>query len=345
MLLAGLLLAACGRAAPVDPGVLAPASALAAPTALPRLQLPADDAPHKALTEWWYYTGHLTASDGHTYGFEFVIFEANRRGGPTAYAAHFAVTDNTRGQFRFDQRSSNGSVANPAAGFDLNLDGWIMRGSAGNDRLTAAMAEYGLDLSLDSQKPAVLHDGNGLISFGPAGDSYYYSRTRLAVSGTIVDHGQPAKVSGLAWMDHQWGDFISSGGGWDWFSLQLNDRSELMLFFLRDPQGQPILPYGTLVAPDGQARILAPSDFAQSPTGSWTSPSTNITYPSGWNVTAAGLRLALTPTVKDQELNTTTTTGTVYWEGDVSISGAGANGPVQGDGYVELVGYRPNQAR
>ena len=50
------------------------------PTPLPSIQFPRDEAPHDALSEWWYYTGHLDAADGSRYGFELVIFQAVRKG-------------------------------------------------------------------------------------------------------------------------------------------------------------------------------------------------------------------------------------------------------------------------
>ena len=301
---------------------------------LPPVSLPRDDAPHNDLTEWWYYTGHLTASGGQTYGFELVIFQGNRQADPTAYAAHFAITDNGRNQFRWSERTASGSQVHASPGFDLNMNGWLMGGSNGHDRLTADMPDYGIALDLSALKPAALHNGNGIISFGPAGDSYYYSRTRLAVAGTLTDHGRPLSVTGLAWMDHQWGNFITGAGGWDWFSIQLDDDTELMLFFLRDAAGQPAVPYGTLVDTTGHETALRPGSFGQQARGSWTSPSTGIAYPSGWTITAAGQTLILTPTVKAQELNPTQSTGFPYWEGDVTVTGAKT-----GQGYVELVGY------
>src|SRR5437867_11655140 len=87
------------------------------------------------------------------------------------------------------------------------------------------MKNYALHIDLKGLKPATLHNGNGLITYGLGGFSYYYSRTRMSLSGTLVDHNQSLQVSGEAWMDHQWGNFLTlSGSGWDWFSIQL--RSE-----------------------------------------------------------------------------------------------------------------------
>ncbi len=341
LLALSVTLAACAHGGAIDPAVLSPpaASAATAPTEPAPVVLPRDDEPHADLTEWWYYTGHLQGPAGQTYGFEFVIFQAVRSDDPPAYAAHFAVTDVGRDGFRFSERGETGAQVKAGPGLDLALSGWTLQGADGRFHVRADMDSYAVDLTLDSLKPAVLHDGKGLISFGPAGNSYYYSRTRLGVTGTFVDHAESLPVTGQAWMDHQWGNFVSGGGGWDWFSIQLDDKSEVMLFFLRDDTGKLTYPYGTYVDPNGSAMTLAPSAFDERPTGSWISPTTGTTYPSGWQVSAGDLRLSLTPTVKDQELATTKTTGVTYWEGDVTIAGTHAGRPVHGQGYVELVGY------
>ncbi len=67
--------------------------------------LPRDDGPHDRLTEWWYYTGHLDgrAADGssHEFGFEYVIFRAERGSFPTTWASHLAITDETGDRFLY----------------------------------------------------------------------------------------------------------------------------------------------------------------------------------------------------------------------------------------------------
>src|SRR5690606_32150881 len=101
----------------------------------------------------------------------------------------------------YDQRSQIGSQLGTTDGIDLSVGDWTMRGSNGRDRLRAAMPGYAFDLQLTAQKPPALHNKIGYISFGPAGDSYYYSRTRMAVHGTLSVGDATHTVSGTAWMD------------------------------------------------------------------------------------------------------------------------------------------------
>src|SRR6266568_2320238 len=182
--------------------------------------------------------------------------------------------------------------------------------STGADVIDAAMdaepgaeVPFALRLSLTDEKQAALHHG-GYIEYGPAGGSYYYSRTRIAASGSLSSAGgDPTAVSGVAWMDHQWGNFVvASGGGWDWFSLQLDDRTELMLYVLRGVDGQTTGVYGTQVLSDGGLVDLAPGTVSAEVRGTWTSPHTGASYPSGWRLRLpSGERLELTPQLVDQE--------------------------------------------
>jgi predicted secreted hydrolase len=350
-LLAGILIA-CGSASdatddvaeapPAPTATRAAAAFVAPPPDVVPIRFPEDEAPHDMLTEWWYYTGHLAAADGARYGFQFVIFQSLRGDFPPVYAAHLAITDNARGRFHYAERSGHDAVQPAEHGFALDLDGWRMSGVLGHDRVAAAMDGYALDLELTATKPAALHHETGYIDFQPAGGSYYYSRTRMAASGTLTVDGRPLAVTGQAWMDHQWGNFIVAGaGGWDWFALQLDDGWDLMIFHIRTAEGQVALSFGTLVAPDGRTRHLGPDDFAFAATGEWTSPVTDTTYPSGWAVDlpAEDWSLTLEPSLADQELRTAASTGVIYWEGEVVVSGTVAGRPVTGLGYVELTGY------
>jgi predicted secreted hydrolase len=201
---------------------------------------------------------------------------------------------------------------------------------------------FGLQLDLAPLAPPALHGRNGWVDFGGAGGSYYYSRTRMTAAGTLVVDGERLAVTGTAWFDHQWGDFIAvGGGGWDWFAINLDDGSDLTLSLVRSADGTYPLVYGTLVLPDGTARPVTRDEISVDALGSWTSATTGAKYPSGWRVRVAGaaLDVTVTPTVRDQELDTRATTGVVYWEGSQRVTGTRSGRPVSGKGYVELTGY------
>jgi hypothetical protein len=326
------------------------------------VELPRDDGPHDRLTEWWYYTGHLVAADGRRFGFEDVIFRAERGSFPVSWVSHLALTDEGGDRFLYDRRLEIGPQVDrsPAdGGFDLVVNGdplrsilgsgWSMTGSGGTDRLMAQGTAthdgtaFGLDLSIDgSAGPVVLHDTNGWIDFGPAGGSYYYSRSKMTADGTLTLDGETIPISGSAWFDHQWGDFISVGaGGWDWFAVNLADGTDLALSLVRAADGSYPLVYGTLVRPDGTTAHLPREAFTVEALGTWTSERTGATWPSGWRVTIPdeALTIDLAPTVKDQELDTRATTGVIYWEGSQVVSATRAGLPVGGEAYVELTGY------
>jgi predicted secreted hydrolase len=376
------VVAACSGS-PILANPVAPLPSRPAATARPAMpidpqpiELPRDDAPHHRLTEWWYYTGHLRSDDGRRYGFEYVIFRAERGTFPTSWVSHLAITDEANDRFLYSQRlevgpgvdrggAGSGEGATPS-GFAFAISGfdptqtaappgppWTMSGVDGRDTLTAVLSPdeaaaagapggLGLDLSLTATKPAVLHDGDGWIDFGPAGGSYYYSRTDMRATGSLTVDGTAVDVTGAAWFDHQWGDFISvGGGGWDWFAINLEDGTDVTLSLVRDTDGSYPLIYGTLVGSDGLASHLDEDDFSVEVTARWTSPVTGADYPAGWTIRVPGdyLAIRLAPTVAAQELDTRATTGVVYWEGSQHVDAVRNGAPLAGEAYVELTGY------
>jgi predicted secreted hydrolase len=375
--LTALVVSACSGPVFANPPVERPV-VTPAPVASPRpsdpqpVVLPRDDAPHDRLTEWWYYTGHLRGGDGHRFGFEYVVFRAERGGFPVTWASHLALTDETGGRFHYAQRTEIGPQvdrspvgADGPEGFAFAVSGmdltgtaapgstpWMMEGVLGEDRLTAAAAgaevsgdpvsAFGLDLRLTPRKEPVLHDRDGWIDFGPAGGSYYYSRTDMAATGTVQLGDERLDVEGDAWFDHQWGDFISvGGGGWDWFAINLEDGTDVTISLVRAADGSYPLIYGTLVEPGGSTRHLGREDLAVTVNGTWTSPATGAGYPADWTISLPreALEIRLVPTVAQQELDTRSTTGVVYWEGSQVVTAARDGVPLGGQAYVELTGY------
>ncbi len=331
------------------------------------VSFPLDDAAHDRLTEWWYVTGHLATLDGsREFGYEAVIFRAERGAFPVTWASHIALTEKPRGgragSFQYVQRSEIGPQVDfrsqffvpPAAAFGItgadplnpatfNNTPWVM--SVGLDGGMQISAEW-LGLTLAAPATPVLHDEDGWVDFVDAGGSYYYSRTRMPTQGEITIDGVVLSVVGSSWFDHQWGDFIAiGGGGWDWFALNMTDSAgrpiDLMLSFVRAADGSYPLIYGTWVAADGSVERISADDIRLTAMGSWLSPATGANWPSGWRleIPSKGLNVAISPEVLDQELDTRATTGVIYWEGANRVSGTLNGQKVSGAAYVELTGY------
>jgi predicted secreted hydrolase len=226
---------------------------------------------------------------------------------------------------------------------DVAVDEWTLRGD-GAFRMHADSGRIGLDLVQVSEKRPAVHGTDGISVKGGCGTcaSHYYSMTRLRTRGTLRYDRRVMRVDGVSWMDHEFGsdELQADQAGWDWFSVQLDDRRELMIYRLRGKDGS-LTPEssGSLVDRNGGVRYLARDEVVVAATGTWTSPHTGGVYPSGWRVRVPSARvdLSLTPTVRDQEL-ANTAGGVSYWEGAVDVSDA-AGGKRLGAGYVELTGY------
>jgi len=328
------------------------------------LTYPKDHGAHlEYRTEWWYLTGNLDGPAGERFGFQFTIFRSGLD--PSAaeagdsplrvhhvYAGHLALTDVAAGRTRFAERlrRSGAGLARAAEDeLDLALDDWTLRRDA-NDHLHLAASDpaqgFGFAFELAPEKPLVLHGDAGVSTKGPepGNASAYASWTRIDTTGTLTVDGRELIVRGAAWYDHEFGSSVLPDGvrGWDWFSLQLDDGRELVLFALRREDGTPTeQSAGTLVERDGSARTLARDDFRIEVQGRWKSPRSGGAYPARWTIEVPGeaLRLELAPLVSDCELSSAAT-GVVYWEGPVAITGS-----TSGRGYAELTGYSNSMSK
>jgi predicted secreted hydrolase len=301
----------------------APASSVALPT---------DDRVHSTPAEWWYWTGHLQTATGRWFGFEEVFFRVTAFG-QLAKMFHVAVTDIEANQFHYSTNVALGDLPTTPNGFDFTWDASAATGGNGVDHLHGEVDDHVFDLQLSSTKPPVLQHDLGYTAYPWGGYTYYYSRERMAATGTLTIGGAAMPVTGTAWFDHQWGDMSSILSlGWDWFSLQLDDNREIMLFIVRN-SGQNALIGGSFTNADGITSQITASDFSITPIGQWTSTRTGCTYPSGWNAVVNGLSFTIIPVIPDQELSTATP---IYWEGVCEVTGA-----ARGRAYVELTGYCP----
>ena len=325
-----------------------------------RFSFPADYGPHDDFqTEWWYYTGNLSAQDGRQFGFELTFFRRALLGPAErlartslwatdqVYLAHFTLSDIASGQFHAFERFERGAAGLAGARGDPQYSVWLQDWAvqqAGDKtyRLAAQQEGVKIDLTLVDQKGPILEGDQGYSQKGPdpGQASYYLSQTRLVSTGTIQLDGRAFPVNGTSWMDHEFSTSTLSAEqvGWDWFSTQLDDGTEVMAYVIRRKDGSPdAFSKGTVIYANGSSRPLSQADFQTQVTATWKSPHSGGVYPAAWTLTipSEGLTLHLQPRMADQELNLSF----IYWEGAVKIEGERQGAKITGSGYVELTGY------
>jgi len=298
-------------------------------------------------TEWWYYTGNVEDEKGSRFGFELVFFRQGQprtaNPNPSAwriddlYLAHAAVTQANGSHFSYSERLNRAGPGIAGASFEQRRiwnGNWSVVWTGDEQALTSVTPEFEFSLRLRPAKAPIINGVDGLSqkAEGLGKASYYVSFPRLTVAGSIAIAGKKYVVKGTAWMDHEWFTHQLEPGqtGWDWFSIQLDNRTELMLFQLRRKDGS-IDPYssGTYIDETGKAHHLTVKDFRLTPLEKWTR------YPVHWRIEVPSLKIQLDcrAVMDNQELKASKG-GTTYWEGAVNYTGSH-----RGVGYLEMTGY------
>lgn len=318
-------------------------------------------------TEWWYYTGNVATAEGRRFGYQLTIFRRalevvnparlSEWGTNQLYFAHFTISDIQSGTFYDSARYSRGAAglagatADPAASPSVRvwIEDWSMTAlspDAALMRLKAVDKGVALDVTVHQVKPPTLQGDRGLSakSLDAGNASYYYSLSRLMTEGTITINGTTYPITGNSWKDHEYSTSVLSkdATGWDWFSLQLDDNRELMLYRIRRRDGsfEPTSD-GTLINADGSYEHLTLAQYTIEEGARWTSPRTGAVYPAKWRVVVTPksgdpLTLTITPLMPNQEVGSG---AGIYWEGANQISGTQGGKAINGFGYVELTGY------
>ena len=325
-----------------------------------KLSFPADHYSHPEFkTEWWYYTGHLASDNGKRYGYQVTFFRFGLRDKQNdskekplfseLYMAHFALSDIGAKKFIFRERINRGYGERAGAATERYLvwnEDWKVEGDGNDHAIRVKDRGTELRLTLKSLKAPALHGQNGLSQKGEGEGraSFYYSLTRMQTEGELTINGKKEKVRGLTWMDHEFGSnqLREDQVGWDWFSIQLDNQTELMLYLMRRKDSS-VDPYssGTFVDAKGKTTHLALKDYNVGVLDRWKSPTSGAKYPMKWKITipSAEIDLEVTPAFLEQELITNRSTRVTYWEGAVQIRGKARGQVVTGNGYVEMTGY------
>ena len=321
-------------------------------TPYPDLSFPRDHGAHPAFrTEWWYATGNLQTASGKPLGFQVTFFRSRTGIGESSKSkfsptqilfAHAAIADPALGKLRHDERIGRAGFGYAAKSDEMSvkLDHWTM--NKVGDTITAKIPakDFTLDLNMAVTGKPLLQGDAGYSRKGPLATqaSYYVSLVQLKVSGMVVVNGRPEAVTGVAWFDHEWSSEYMAGNavGWDWLGANLDDGGALMAFQMRDNKGDILWAGGTRILADGKTAKLGREDIAFKPIATWKSPRTGAIWPASTTLTAGDEVFEIKPWFNDQELDSSRSTGIIYWEGAVDVL---RNKQRVGRGYLELTGY------
>jgi geranylgeranyl pyrophosphate synthase/predicted secreted hydrolase len=213
------------------------------------------------------------------------------------------------------------------------------------------------ELSFRLQKPPVRYGDDGVVH-GVSGETmFYYFVPRTKITGSVRLGAETCAVaSGSGWYDHEFGfteaaaaaaraprnDIERAKRGetcWRWLSLQLEDGSDLSVFFItRRLTGEVLDNWTMLVDKHGRSSVYrdAKIDTLQM----WRSTRTFVEYPVAMRVRvpSAGLDLNVQASFVDQEV-ITVISEPAFWEGSVKVAGALRGTPAVGRGWLECKGF------
>jgi predicted secreted hydrolase len=257
------------------------------------------------------------------------------------WMGHAAVSDISNGRHlaaEIFSRQEPGLAGASLDPFRVWLQDWQLF-ATGDDfpwELEVFAEDFAITLQLSANKRPVLQGDNGLSrkSPEPGNASYYYSVTRIATRGQVHIGDESLEVSGSSWLDREWSTsaLAADQSGWDWFSLQFNNGSELMYYQLRDQQGGThASSSGNFTSLLGTQTGISPQAMALEELESWTAPD-GTNYTTAWRMRYGNNDWIIRAAFADQLMDETFQ----YWEGAVYVLDANSNIPV-GRGYLEMV--------
>ncbi len=304
-----------------------------------QVQFPADEGSHpESGVEWWYLNSNLEDSQGRRY---------------TAMVAYFrpalkiiSISDLESETFHhyvpdvWEMAEASPEYAEGSLDLRWNdSDRWYRTTPASlSYRLDVSGGDLSLNLDIVSEKSPLMVGGDGLIEWSE-GSTYYYSLTRLQVEGEIGFAGKTVSVTGIGWMDHQWMDSMEARG-WNWFSVQLDDDTEIIFWEVLNPMGSVRSRDLTMMFPDES--IYHTVDIELEMLESWVSSETGEEYGVLWRVQEQShdLDLEIAARYDEQEVllfRERPALAWEFWEGATTISGQLDGEAFSGVGYAELV--------
>lgn len=318
-----------------------------------QFSFPEDHGPHPGFrNEWWYLTGNLESEEGERFGYQVTFFSSQLRPQndcadnsawctDRVWMGHAAISEVTGKQHHKAEifsRENPGLAGASQSPFRVWIQDWQLFSATDSFpwELEIIEEDFAISLLLTPQKRPVLQGESGLSqkSSEPGNASYYYSMTRLDTAGQVHVDGKQHVIDGTSWLDREWSTSAlgKDQSGWDWFSLQFNDGSELMYYQLRDLEGNAH-PYssGNLTTLIGGQIPVSRNEITLQETASWQAPDGTV-YTTGWRMGYQDKSWLINAVFDEQLMDVTFQ----YWEGAVDIMEE-STGSIIGHGYLEMV--------
>ena len=334
------------------------------------LRFPRDHGAHLgARIEWWYATGWLGTQQAPTHGFQLTFFRSatglaaqvqSRFAARQLLFAHAALTslpgggDTNAGSHQHEQRLQRWS-GDPRAALARASEGdaavvlgdWFLRRDGLNWHAELRASNFKLNLKLARTQEPLLQGEAGYSRKGPGTGrsnpyaSHYYSEPQLAARVGLQPGNttQILSATGRAWLDHEWSDQLlhPQAVGWDWVGFNFFDGSALTAFVLRRADGSALWAGGSFRSPAGRLQTFAPEQLKLRPQQRWRSPTSGANYPVQWQLDCPAGAFEVRALMAAQELDGSTSTGAVYWEGLSELTDR--SGRRLALGYLEMTGY------
>jgi len=316
------------------------------------IKFPEDESTHDCIVEWWYFNGHLKDNDGNEYSFMDCLFKVDVKKVKipflskiplkTSYFSHSLLTDLSNKSFLHKITPfsiiSEDSFSKPLLYVNY-INPEIKKGYTNciiekTGESTYHLKNENIDLKLTAIKKPLFEGGKGFLNLHSK-TTYYYSLTNLKTEGRIKIKNKWLTVTGKSWMDHQWANTEYTKDRWDWFSIQLNDNTEIVCYVYDTGKIKNYL--ADICYSNGKQEHYENIEIIPL-SQKWVSPKSKAAYPLAWNIKipARNIELNLTAKIENQEM----LFGSInYWEGPLKVDGNFGEERVKGVGFMELVGY------
>ena len=312
------------------------------------IYFPQDEGRHPSEpTEWWYTNGFLTGlSSGKEYSFMVSYFYYPAFGFDGFRI--FNIADETDGQFYPETLPCTYPVISQdmlhiqALTWGGGSEQWVTLTDSQGELIPFeyqlnAQSEYGsIDLDFEAVKKPLMINDSGFVYQGATAYSYYYSLTTLEVSGSITLNGFTEPVSGVSWLDRQYGTFNpSTGENYEWFSVQLSNGMDLNIWELFTPQNSipDTSTYRHFSIYINDSTAVSTSDFTLERLQFVFTPDQEQCYAKQWRFVHDTIDLTFTTRHDNQEVMLPFR----FYEGSLEVAGFAGATPVTGKGFAELL--------